>query len=575
MESVFMKCFNDLRISQKLVSAFILVALFIGIVGFMGINNMRIINSNAISMHDYNLESIKNLTTLKQNFSEARADLLKLVYQKNKSQSNEDLKKEINDFINKNKSIIQKYETTILSDEEKPAFSQLKKDVDSYRAIIEAVIKHVDENNYDAAGDIFSKSEVREKLYNDLNKLIEINTNQADNSYKENNVTYKSSLYSAIFVAALGLIIAIVFGTLISTMISRQANQVLTFAKALGNGDLTQSININSKDEMGNLAKALNQAGSNVRKLISEIIDSASDISAGGEELSAITEEVSSKVEIVSESTEQIARGAQDLSATTEEVNASVQEISATTNEFASKAKDATISVNNIKKRAFDIKEKATKNIEEGNLIYNEKYSDIIKSIEEGKVVEEVKTMADSIGDIAAQTNLLALNAAIEAARAGEQGKGFAVVAEEVRKLAEQSSQTVLNIQNMVSQVEEAFDNLSQSGRGVLEYIVNNVKPSYELLMDTGVHYEKDSEFVRNMSEEIATSSKQMNEVIEQVNSAIQSVSTTAEESASGSEGVLSGINEISMAVNEVAKSAQSQAELAERLNNMVQKFKI
>ncbi|AJA49676.1 methyl-accepting chemotaxis protein [Clostridium pasteurianum DSM 525 = ATCC 6013] len=570
-----MKCFNDLRISQKLVSAFILVALFIGIVGFMGINNMRIINSNAISMHDYNLESIKNLTTLKQNFSEARADLLKLVYQKNKSQSNEDLKKEINDFINKNKSIIQKYETTILSDEEKPAFSQLKKDVDSYRAIIEAVIKHVDENNYDAAGDIFSKSEVREKLYNDLNKLIEINTNQADNSYKENNVTYKSSLYSAIFVAALGLIIAIVFGTLISTMISRQANQVLTFAKALGNGDLTQSININSKDEMGNLAKALNQAGSNVRKLISEIIDSASDISAGGEELSAITEEVSSKVEIVSESTEQIARGAQDLSATTEEVNASVQEISATTNEFASKAKDATISVNNIKKRAFDIKEKATKNIEEGNLIYNEKYSDIIKSIEEGKVVEEVKTMADSIGDIAAQTNLLALNAAIEAARAGEQGKGFAVVAEEVRKLAEQSSQTVLNIQNMVSQVEEAFDNLSQSGRGVLEYIVNNVKPSYELLMDTGVHYEKDSEFVRNMSEEIATSSKQMNEVIEQVNSAIQSVSTTAEESASGSEGVLSGINEISMAVNEVAKSAQSQAELAERLNNMVQKFKI
>jgi len=570
-----MKCFNDLRISQKLVSAFILVALFIGIVGFMGINNMRIINSNAISMHDYNLESIKNLTTLKQNFSEARADLLKLVYQKNKSQSNEDLKKEINDFINKNKSIIQKYETTILSDEEKPAFSQLKKDVDSYRAIIEAVIKHVDENNYDAAGDIFSKSEVREKLYNDLNKLIEINTNQADNSYKENNVTYKSSLYSAIFVAALGLIIAIVFGTLISTMISRQANQVLTFAKALGNGDLTQSININSKDEMGNLAKALNQAGSNVRKLISEIIDSASDISAGSEELSAITEEVSSKVEIVSESTEQIARGAQDLSATTEEVNASVQEISATTNEFASKAKDATISVNNIKKRAFDIKEKATKNIEEGNLIYNEKYSDIIKSIEEGKVVEEVKTMADSIGDIAAQTNLLALNAAIEAARAGEQGKGFAVVAEEVRKLAEQSSQTVLNIQNMVSQVEEAFDNLSQSGRGVLEYIVNNVKPSYELLMDTGVHYEKDSEFVRNMSEEIATSSKQMNEVIEQVNSAIQSVSTTAEESASGSEGVLSGINEISMAVNEVAKSAQSQAELAERLNNMVQKFKI
>ena len=183
--------------------------------------------------------------------------------------------------------------------------------------------------------------------------------------------------------------------------------------------------------------------------------------------------------------------------------------------------------------------------------------------------------MADTIGGIAEQTNLLALNAAIEAARAGEQGKGFAVVAEEVRKLAEQSSYAVSNIQGMVTQVQAAFNNLSQSGQDLLEFIVENVKPNYELLMDTGMKYEKDAEFVNDISDGIAASSKQMSEVVEEVNAAIQSVASTAEESASGSEDILNNMNEITMAIGDVAQSAQNQAELAQKLNNFVQRFKI
>src|SRR5471030_2923877 len=222
-------------------------------------------------------------------------------------------------------------------------------------------------------------------------------------------------------------------------------------------------------------------------------------------------------MEIVNESTEQISRRIQDLSANTEEVTASAEEISATTNMLAKNASDASISVSDIKKRAIDIKDKALENIKKSNLIYHENCSNILKDIEDSKVVGEVKMMADSIGNIASQTNLLALNAAIEAARAGEQVKGFAVVADEVRNLAKQSSEAVVNIQNMVSQVQIAFGSLSKSAQDVLEFMSNNVKPSYEFLMNTGVQYEKDAEFMNDIIEEFALSSKQMDEVVTQV----------------------------------------------------------
>ena len=338
---------------------------------------------------------------------------------------------------------------------------------------------------------------------------------------------------------------------------------------------MTKTIQVDSMDEIGDLATALNQSNKQVKDLISEVIDSTGDLSASTEELSAASQEISLKIQMVNNSTEQIAKGTQDLGATTEEVSASVEEIGENTSELANKAAGSAASANKIKERAKNIKEKAAKNIEEGKLIYEEKRNNILEAIEDSKVVEEVKAMADSIRSIAEQTNLLALNAAIEAARAGEQGKGFAVVADEIKKLAEQSVEAVDNIQNMVTKIEAAFNNMSLSGKDMLEYINTNVQPSYELLMNTGIQYEKDAEFVDNISIEIAESSKQMNEVIEQVNIAMQNVSSTAEKSASGSDKILNSINETSVAINEAVKATEAQAELAQKLNNMILNFKI
>ncbi|MFL0251936.1 methyl-accepting chemotaxis protein [Clostridium neuense] len=570
-----MAWFKNLKIAKKLILAFIIVAILVGIIGIIGLFNMNKINSNAASMYNYNLASINNLTTIKENFSDVRSDLLKLVYQKNASEK-DSIKGDINDMFSTNNKLISTYEKSLLSQSEKSDFSDLKNNFSSYIEVSNSVIQSVDENNYVEAADTFSKiTEIRKKVYSDMDKLIKNNVNQADEAYKENNSTYTNSLFITSFVVIFSFAVAILLGTFIAIMISKQVKEALSFAEAFGKCDLTKDIKIDSKDEIGNMLKELNVARDNIKNLILEIMNGANDISATSEELSATTEEISAKMEAVNESTNEIASGVQDLSATTEEVSASAEEINGTADILLEDAKSASVSVKEITNRAVKIKKEAAESIEKGNLIYDESRSNILKAIEDVKVVEEVKTMADSIGSIAEQTNLLALNAAIEAARAGEHGKGFAVVADEVRKLAEESSEAVTRIQSMVLQVEAAVKNLSQSGEQVLEFMGSNVKPNYELLMNTGIQYEKDAGFMLQLIDKFHSSSTQMNGATTQINGAMQNVSAVAEESANGTEEIMSSVHEVTAAITEVAKSSQSQAELSQKLSEMVQKFKL
>lgn len=570
-----MKWFNNRKIAQKLTGCFILIALLIGVVGVIGISNMRKINANAMSLHNNNLMSIENLMQLKQNLSDVRTDLLIMTYAIDTSQK-EQMIKDIDKRKAADNKLMQEYENMVPSKVEKKLYAQFKKQLEDYRVARDGVVSLINNNNYkDAQSNFVKVTEVRVKVDTVLDKLIRINMKEADDLDNSNDSLFKSSSTMMLAVIIIGLLLAVAFGLFISMIISRQLRKVLIFAEAIGDGNLTQKIDIDSKDEIGGIAKALNRAGESLRTLIYEIMNSASDISSASEELSATIDEMSSTMQTINESVEQITQGIQDLSATTEEVSASTEEIESTTTTLSNKAEESNILVKEIKNRSTIIKAKAMKAIEIGNTTYEKQQANILKAIEDGKVVDEVKDIVDYIGNIASQTNLLALNAAIEAARAGDSGKGFAVVADEVGKLAEQSAQAVVNIQKMVSQVQTAFTNLSQSGRDVLDYMKNDVKPSYDLLAETGTDYENDANYVNEMTMEVALATKQMTETIEQVNIAIQAVSETALESASSTEEILASINETTLGVEEIAKTVQNQAVLAEKLNNMVKKFKI
>ncbi|ABR36271.1 methyl-accepting chemotaxis protein [Clostridium beijerinckii] len=570
-----MRWFNNLKIKYKLQISFFIISIFIAVVGVIGILSVSKINSNSNALYEKDFQVLKNLQDFNSNTLHSRLEILNLLNSKDSSKVSQTISN-IDGYRDENNEILKIYEQSDMNEDENKIYKEIKSDLTDYRNSSDKIISLASDGKYDEAMSFSKESaNIREKLTNNIDKLVKITEQKASDKSSSNNNVNNKSFYIMVTTIILGFITAVLLGVIIATIISNNLKKVLLYAQHLEEGDLTQEIEISSKDEIGSMARALNKANENIRRLISVIIDGSNDISSSGQELSATTHEVSSKMNDINESIEQISKGAQDLSAITEEVSASAEEIGATTNELANRANDAAVSVGEIKSRSLEIKRKASENIEQGNSIYEEKKANIIKAIEDGKVVNEVKLMANAIGDIASQTNLLALNAAIEAARAGENGKGFAVVADEVRKLAEQSSEAVSSIQGMVLQVQAAFENLSQSGEDILNYIAQNVKPGYELLMNTGIQYEKDAEFVNEMTEEFASSSNQINEVIEQINQAMQTVSATAEESGAGSEEVLNSISEITLAVSDIAKSSQSQAELSQKLNEVVLKFKI
>ena len=571
------KLLNDFKIASKLILSFICIAAFTGVIGYIGIYNMDKLNTNAKLMYEYNFKSIEILSELKQNYSVISADLITLCYKDGIGIGEiKDTSNEVQDLFKKNTELLDIYKDELLKESQKGTFESIETYAKEYSDVGNIICNFVAKGDYKSAiGGIIISSKTRQTLFNSLDLIINMNTDEAAWTSENNTIRYIDSRITVILITIFVFIFAIVFGILMSLAISRRLKKIVIFSKALGDGDLTQKVDVKFKDEIGEVARALNKAKDNIKLLISEIVNSSSEVSSTSRGLSTTIEEVFSTMKNVSNTTEQIAKGMQDLSAATEEVSASAEGIVNATDGLSNKANNSFKSATEIKRRAVEIKEKAIQNIEQGNKIYEENRMNILKAIEDSKVVQDVKIMADSIGDMAEQTNLLALNAAIEAARAGEMGKGFAVVAEEVRTLAEQSSGAVASIQGMVYKIQDAFNNLSNSGQEVLSYLENSVKPSYELLKNTGVQYEEDAEFVNNIASDIYNSSEQMKEVINQINLALGSLADTAAESAASSEEILVSINEITLAVDEVAKTSQSQAETAQNLSGLSQKFTI
>ncbi|CAH2212481.1 methyl-accepting chemotaxis protein [Tepidibacter aestuarii] len=329
------------------------------------------------------------------------------------------------------------------------------------------------------------------------------------------------------------------------------------------------------EDEIGALSSAFNKMTINLRNLIKEVVINSKEVSFSNKQLNDIVEEINIQIQNINVGTQEITSSMEETSNSAEEVNNFSREIYNFAKKLSQKAEEGNCSAKEIGIRAEKMKNSAEESRNVATAIYKEKQDSILISIEQGMVVKEIEKMAGEISAIAEQTNLLALNAAIEAARAGEQGIGFAVVSEEIRKLSEQVSDTVSDIQTVINQVQDAFRNLVENTNGILKFIDEKVILDYQVLVDTGVQYLKDAEFVGGLLGDFLVSSDQISTYIEQVNLAIESVGSAVEQVTASTEAISGNITETTKTIKEVNEVTQNQTLLSQRLNSFVLKFKI
>ncbi len=405
-----------------------------------------------------------------------------------------------------------------------------------------------------------------------------VNMAIASGSHKLHDMGVNTYLFDGTIGMVLATIISITISVFIivysyDKLVLKRLKKVLKFTEKLGNGDLSEKLNFKGNDDISRLGNSLNKATSNIKLLVSDIMDISETINTSSHELLASTKNSYSSINTINSTSDMFSEEAFNLIDTTKQANSSIEEILKATELLLTKVKAGlTLSVE-METRATQMKLKVSQSLEKANTTYRDKQEKILKAIEAGKIVEEIKIISDTIRDISAQTNLLALNASIEASRAGEQGRGFAVVAEEIKKLAEQSTETISNVESIVAQVREVFDNLSISAQDVLEYIDNNVKADYELLLETGTQYQKDAKLINGVSTEVTSSAKSMNTSIEEISKVIDEVVEISGKTSHSTGKINASLSEINLIMDEANDSMENQVSLANRLGKSVEKF--
>jgi len=307
-----------------------------------------------------------------------------------------------------------------------------------------------------------------------------------------------ATLFGVMIFSVISVIVGILLAWIIARGIIGPLMKGMEFAEVVSSGDLTANVDLNQKDEVGQLADSLSDMASNLKVVVTDVNAATESVSAGSEELSASAQSLSQSVV--------------EQAASIEQISASIEEMSAGVRSNAESAQETE-----------KIANKAAAGAKEGGGAVNEAM-DALRSIAERITI---------IQEIARQTNLLALNAAIEAARAGEHGKGFAVVAAEVRKLAERSGQAAEEISGLS---ESSLDVADKAGR-MLADLVPEIGKTAELV------------------QEIASSSMEQEKGVTEISSSVQQLDHVIQSNASASEEMASTSEELSAQAQALAQA--------------------
>ena len=376
-----------------------------------------------------------------------------------------------------------------------------------------------------------------------------------------------------------GVIVTVVAVLMINRSIGKPAKKAGTdlaniVSKIENNkGDLTERINVKSKDEIGQLANGINSFIESLQAVIRKLQTESDNMMTSANEVSSHVDESNKSALNVSSATQQLAASMEEISATLDQLVEGSRDILERVQAMNDSADSGNETVTNIKGRAVTMHQETLESKEHAMEVLKTIGSQLEEAVQESRSVEQINELTGNILNIASQTNLLALNASIEAARAGDAGRGFAVVADEIRSLAENSRDTANDIQNISNLVTSAVTKLAEHAQEMLKFIGTDVIKDYDGFVEVVNQYQADADLMSQILGEFVDQAAIINDTMREMNTNIDDVSSTVGESAKAVTSVAEDASHLVGAISNIQEETENTHRISTELQNEVKRF--
>lgn len=575
-----MKFFRNLKIAQKISFLALSFLVFLLIMGVASVKQLSLVNVGIKELSESRMAPIVKLENMKSNVEYIRTRSSALM-----DASDENTKNTIKNDITTKVTAIDKDLSEYKSDTD---YKTLLDNYDKFIAAKDEFIKTAgqhqvtqqqgttDATSQTMPNDASNFDKAKSALTASFDEIINNHVKAANNTYDQSKKIFGFTLMILILILVICMVITLILSVII---IRETVNPIKKVTKKLkeiseSNGDLTQRIGYNSKDEMGDLSRSFDMFMHKLHSIIKEVSVSAETITSLSENLSDATTSTTQSLDSISGTVSEISSSTSDGAAVSEETSASLAEVA----KFSESTSVATKNTSINSKKAKEIAEEGAGKISE----VVSSITDIASSSKEvSMIISDLDISSKRIGEIiqiitgiSAQTNMLALNAAIEAARAGEAGKGFSVVADEIRQLADESNNAAVQISELVK------ENQLKSASAVKSFEHVEVKVSHGVTKASEVGESIQSiiyniQDIVNQIEQINNANEQQAKSTKEIEMAINTIASSSSEIAGGTENISASIEEQLSTMTEIEKNTKDLSEMSKKLTKMTSEFKV